>query len=367
MIQKKILLPTLIMSALLCPTALHAQQTKVLTADKSNEYGLVYTLPLTSLHVSLTARHDVAIPGPFFQYAAMYLGDSTPVTAESESWSLEKADVTPFGVADSEIQYLMQLKPGSLTSITVADDGMLLAINTPAPDYRKPDIADRPTESATPHIDPRKEYLKYVDQDFIACKSTSTRAKMLAEAIMEVRESRIALTRGTAETMPTDGRQLELMLNSLGAQEEALTAAFNGVRYSETSTRGFDYLPEGNAEEIICRISDFEGFTTSDDLSGTPVYVKVEITDEGELPVDARGETKKLPKDAIVYNIPGSAKVSISDGKKNFFSTETDFAQFGVTFGLAPSLFSDRRETYSATFNPTTGALVEIVSENDRQ
>lgn len=41
---------------------------------------------------------------------------------------------------------------------------------------------------------------------------------MLAESLMEIREAKVSLTRGTAETMPTDGRQLELMLESLRHQ-----------------------------------------------------------------------------------------------------------------------------------------------------
>ena len=32
-----------------------AQQTKLLTAEKHNEYGLVYTLPVTALDVEVTA------------------------------------------------------------------------------------------------------------------------------------------------------------------------------------------------------------------------------------------------------------------------------------------------------------------------
>lgn len=364
MLMKKIYM-LIAAAATMIPAA--AQQTKVLTADKSNEYGLVYTLPLTALHVDLTARHDVALRGPFYQYAAKYLGDSSPVMADTQSWTLQEATVTPYGVADTETRYLMQLKPGSVASITVADNGMLLAINAEVEAPKAPQTADRPQLTATPHIDPQKEYLKYVDQDFIACKSLATQARMLAESLMEVREARISLTRGTADAMPADGRQLELMLNSLREQEEAMTAAFNGIRFSETATRGFEAIPEEGGQTLICRISNFDGFTDADDLSGTPVYLNIEVTAEGELPVDARGETKKMPKDAVVYNIPGTATVSVTDGRRTYYSNETDFSQFGVSFGLAPTLFSDRKEPYSAIFNPTTGALVEISAENDRQ
>lgn len=37
-----------------------AQQTKILTADKHNEYGLVYTLPITTLEIEVTAKRTVS-------------------------------------------------------------------------------------------------------------------------------------------------------------------------------------------------------------------------------------------------------------------------------------------------------------------
>lgn len=357
MIKKSIMAVLVVLSAL---GNAQAQQTKILTADKSNDYGLVYTLPLTGVHVDLTARREVSLRGPYYQYARKYLGESNPVLENSEKWTLTDANVTPFGVADPEVQYLMQLKPGSVASVCVADNGMLLAINTEVDAPAAVATGDKPTLSSESHIDPSREYLKYVNEDFIASQSLAKQAEMLAESLMEVRDARISLTRGTADTMPADGRQLELMLSSLQQQEAALTAAFTGISYSETYTRGIDAVPEGDGKTVICRLSDVEGFVDSDDLSGAPITLTVQEVTEGALPIDSRGEPKKLPKDAVIYNIPGSATIIVGMGNRNYFSREMQFAQFGVQFGLAPTLFSDRKEPYCAVFNPVTGALVEV-------
>ncbi len=80
-----------------------------------------------------------------------------------------------------------------------------------------------------------REYLQYVDEDFIASQSSVKQAQMLAENLMEIRDAKTSLTRGTAETMPTDGRQPELMLESLRHQEAAMTAAFTGASYKRDS------------------------------------------------------------------------------------------------------------------------------------
>ena len=66
-------------------------------------------------------------------------------------------------------------------------------------------------------------------------------------------------------------------------------------------------------------MSDFAGFVDADDYSGDPVYVDVTVTSEGELPVDDKGEEKKLPKDAVIYNVPGAARGTFAPRKETLF------------------------------------------------
>ncbi|MDE6786111.1 MAG: DUF4831 family protein [Muribaculaceae bacterium] len=196
----------------------------------------------------------------------------------------------------------------------------------------------------------------------MASKSSAKQAQLLAESLMEVRDAKLALTRGTADNMPADGKQMELMLASLGEQEAALNAAFTGTLTTETVTRKFTFIPEKDAKEILFRMSDFAGFVDADDLSGDPVYIQIESVNEASLPLDAKGEPKKLPKNAVIYNIPGSAQVSISLLGKKLYDKEIQMSQFGMTFGLDPLLFTDKKEPSFAVFDPITGALLEIGS-----
>lgn len=345
------------MAVMLMAMPAMGQQTKILTADKHNEYGLVYRLPVTSLQFEVTARRTVSQAGPYYQYAKKYIGTDRVIKEDSEKWEIVSVKAESFGTADNEQEYLMQLKPGALTSICVADDGMLLAINQ---DAAMPARSSTPDDTElTGGVYPRA-YLQYVNEDFLASQSSAKQAQMLSESLMEVRDAKISLTRGTAETMPTDGRQLELMLASLGEQESAMTAAFIGSTSTQTVTRTFTFTPGEEGKYILFRMSDFAGFVEADDYSGDPVYVTVEILREGELPVDAKGETKKLPKDAVVYNIPGACKVTLSSLGRTLWTDEVECAQYGVQFGLQPTLFSEKKGRSSATFNPSTGALVEI-------
>lgn len=334
-----------------------AQQTRTLTADKHNEYGLVYTLPVTAVRFDVTARHTVSHAGPYFQYAKKYIGTDKVVKEDSEHWEILSVKATPVGIPDTENEYLMQLKPGALTSICVADDGMLLAINR---DVDAPAAPELPEDTRLKSEVGPRDYLQFVNEDFLASQSSAKQAQMLSESLMEVRDAKISLTRGTAETMPTDGRQLELMLNSLSQQEASMTAAFLGSVESQTVTRSFVFTPGEPGRSVLFRMSDFAGFVGADDYSGEPVYVNVKVTRRGEMPVDDKGDEKKVPRDAVIYNIPGAATVSLSHGGKTLWSGDLECSQYGIQFGLQPTLFSDRKARSYAVFDPATGALVKI-------
>lgn len=334
-----------------------AQQTKILTAEKFNEYGLVYNLPKTAVSVTVTARKQTFKVGKYFQYAKKYLGNDRVIKNNSEKWEILSIEATPFGIADKSTRYLMQLKAGATTYIGVADDGMLLSINTPASDPLIPDT--KYSVTAPPDINP-DEYLNYVTEDFLASQSTARQAQMLAEALLETRETRMAIASGEAENMPADGKQMELMLAQLTAKEKALTEAFTGVSYSQEATRTYTFVPSRDGKETLFRLSDFAGFVAADDFSGAPVYITTKIISRGELPRDANGEEKKFPKDGIVYTIPGTASITIFFQGEKLWSRDMEFAQFGTTFALSPTLFTAKKNPSYAIFSDITGGIIEI-------
>lgn len=360
----KLIIPLALSVALAAP----AQQTKKLTAEKHNEYGLVYSLPQTQLSITLTLNKTVETAGPFCQYAKKYLGTDRVVAEDRTAWSIIDVKVTPFGVADTSQQYLMQLKPGSPTYISVTPDGgMICAINAETRAPQLPVAESMGVLENTLVWNP-DEYLQYVGEDFLSSQSMSRRAQMLAESIMEVRDAKIALTRGTADNMPSDGEQLSLMLKSLAHQEETMTRAFTGHTYSEQLVATYIYTPEKEGKSVLMRLSAFDGPTTPDDYAGEPLYVSLKITQRPQLPRDEKGEEKKIPKDAVIYRIPGEAAVTLSYRARNIWEATLPVAQFGVDFGVSPTLFTDRKTPSFAIFNPVTGFLEEIgaVSELEK-
>ncbi len=335
-----------------------AQETKRLTAEKHNEYGIIYSLPITHIDFEVVATKTIRKAGPYHQYAEKYLGLSNAITQDSESWEVTSVRATSYGVPDPEEQYLMQFKLGSNGYIVVNERGVLLSINT---DPIVEDIVPtQPVEKKKSPLD-NNDYANVFTEEMLMSASKAKMAEVAAKQLYRIRESRLNLVTGEVDELPADGESYRLILQQLDEQAAALTALFMGTTQTETVVRHIDYLPmEESSNEVIFRISDLYGIVDADNLSGAPIYLSLKITEEGTLPINAKGEVKKMPKGAIAYAIPGEAEVTISNGKKNFFQGRMPIAQFGVIFGLDPAPFSDKKNPSCVTFYPQTGGIRQI-------
>ena len=335
-----------------------AQETKRLTADKHNEYGLIFSLPQTHLDLEVVATKTIRKAGPYYQYAEKYLGIPGAITQDSESWSLTSVKVNPYGVPDPEEQYLMQFKSGSDGYIVLDENGLLLSINTePVVDTIVPIEPKAKKKSPLDNHD----YAKVYSEELLMSASTAKMAEVAAKQLYRIRESRLNLVTGEVDELPADGESFKLVIQQLDEQEAALTALFMGTTQTETVVKHIDYIPVAEAtNEVVFRISDLYGIVDSNNLSGAPIYLNLQITEEGQLPVDNKGEVKKMPKNAVTSAIPGKAEVTLTDGKKALFKGEVPVAQFGVIFGLDPSLFTDKKNPTCATFYPQTGAIRQL-------
>lgn len=343
-----------ILLVLVAVAGAQAQQTRLLTPDKYSDYGLVYALPNTAFEVELTARHTVRQAGPFRQFAPKYVGTDKVITADSESWELTGVRLRTYGVANDSAIYRMQLKAGQTLTLCVADDGMLLGVNAEL----EPEAGWDDLQNPEPLLMPSAtEYLQYVGEEFSSARSDARRAALLAAGLNEVRQARLDLTRGTADNLPTDGAQLDLMLKSLTHQEELLLNAFRGREMTETRSARFTLVPGEEGRYVLARLNPYTGFVNRDDLSGDPVYLDIRVTEKPEIPKDEKGQEGRLPRDGVMYMLPGTAEISIQWQGRELFSTTAEMAQYGIPFAIDPALFTNRKAPAAAIFNPATGAL----------
>lgn len=356
----------LAISTLLIASGAHAQTTQKLSTGKNNEYGLTYSLPTTAVDVTFEVRHRVSVPGEFYNYAKRYLDIDNVIVEPSQECEIIGVVVIPRGIANPNDLWLAKFKNGSTVSMTLTDSDIPLAINLeevtePSTPELPKAIPAKPTPLETP------EARQAVTQEMSASSSLSQKARLAAQRIFELRESRNELLGGSAENMPPDGKAMELVLANIAAQEAALTAMFTGTVSEYTTVRTVTYTPRKDDLEptVIARLSPKDGIIDANDLRGEPIKLALSEIIEGKLPVNEKGVTKTFPKGGVAYTIPGSATATISIEGRTLASKPLEISQFGVVFGLDPALFSDKKAPSFVEFSPLTGSIVRIGSVSE--
>ncbi len=342
-------------SLLLAATGVNAQTEVKEYQPGMTEEGVTYCLPTTTLKVKIIASKSVYQPGQFAPYAEKYLKlrdvPQTPLT----TWTIKEVRVFPESDPDRTKMYSIKLKKKTIApQVALTKDGILLAIHTDAP--KEPAEPADPTDSVVKLLNPRD----YMSEDILSAGSTAKMAELTAQDIYNIRESRNDLTRGKADTMPTDGEQLRLMLKNLDNQETALLQLFKGTEKTSTHTFTMMLKPKGELKgQLLFRFSKRLGVVAANDLAGSPVYV--DLTDlktvKEPLPTDKK---KKEKEGSVYYNVPGKGTVRIytADGTELYKGTES-FSQFGNTEVLSSDLF-DKDASTTVQFYRTNGGIMKI-------
>lgn len=334
-----------------------AQTAQRLAATKANDYALVYTLPLTQLTVTLEAEMTVKRPGEFYKYAKKYLNINDPITTESRTVRLKSATIGTRGVANPDGRYAIQFKSGTAPYMLLDANNAPLAINTERTmKVEQPQLPEAIPAPPTPLETPAARQV--VSEEMMQSQSTAKRAELAAAALFAIRQTRSDLITGQAEQTPPDGKSLQLMLDNLEAQEEALLAMFVGTTAVSTDVATFSITPDDDiSKTVLARISPLNGIVDANDLSGDPVYLDLQVTNRGEMPVNEKGVRLEAPKNGVPYCIPGTVLVTITCNGQVYAERDTEMAQFGVVYGLAPNSFTDKKAPIFVIFDPSTGAI----------
>ena len=352
----------IITSLALCMSmSFSAQTTQKLTATKASEYGIIYTLPSTVVDITIETEKTVKKPGEIYRYAKKHFNANNAIDRESESITLKSINLTTRGVADSNQQYLMQFKSGSTPYLILNEENLPLAINTTDIPEEEKEVTLPKAQAALPTALETKAAQQVISKEMAQSQSSAKRAELAANQLFELRQTRQDILNGQAEQMPADGEAMQITLNNIQAQEDALIAMFMGTTQVSTSVKTITFTPsEEVSREIIARISASEGIIDSEDLAGEPIYLTLNIVEEGKLPLTEKGEPKTFPKGGVAYNIPGKVSLKIEYNGETFCDAIIPSAQHGVVFGIDPKLFTDKKAPTYLLFEPTTGAIKEL-------
>lgn len=321
--------------------------------------GVTYHLPDTEISVTVEACCIRQTPGEFYSYAERFLHIKDVISEAGNRWEITGMDCNGEGIPSREKVYTIKLN-NTANNIRLNDKGILQAINTIVPE--KP---------ATANIDTRKtagEYKtnasQYMTEEMLTATSTAKMAELTAKEIYAIRESKLAITRGQAENMPSDGAAISLLLQELDKQEIALTEMFTGrtdtIYHRYTLTIAPDEICD-TTKAVLFRFSRKLGMVDKENLAGEPVYYNIRNMKTVEKPAIDETAKKKTAKqsEGICYNIPGRARIEIYTRTRTFIEKEIAIAQFGMTEILSKTLFNKKNEV-KVLFDTATGGIISI-------
>ncbi len=320
--------------------------------------GAIYYLPKTALHFLVQVEKTTYTPGEYAPYAERYLALHGVKTEKTVSYRVTNVMMQAVGQADTAKCFALKYNARSAASnLELADDGVLLAINTPGIRQERPRHF---TPSAKPRaLNPRQ----FLNEEILAAGSMAKRAELIAQEIYNVRDSKNQLTRGEADYMPKDGEQLRIMLAQLDEQNQALTQLFAGTTVCDTTEYIIMTCPMTAVKDMVLfRLSQHLGIVNADDLSGEPYYLTIDDLKTVPVPADSKKKKRKLEEEGIYVNIPGRIKATVTHRGREYFTEELTAGQFGNVELLSAELFN-KRYAIRLRLNPVNGGVELLESE----
>lgn len=332
-------------------------------ADHPENYTLVYSLPKTTLRVSVEATRIITRRGPYYQFAERYLGISDVPATNENSWRIDNVKIRSYQEADPDHYYMLKTNDRHVTNyFKLNAEGFILPANQKQLPELEGHVYRMEHEKGEPlytdlsiHpsvVEETRTVMRMVRQDtaFVnvpvlqrqsVTRSTDAKAAEAADLIFELRSNRFRLLSGDLDLFP-DGRALESIIDEFARLEREYLDLFTGKVFEKTHEFTFDYTPNpelirGNIENhVIFRLSDTEGILPAGDESGRPVTLqlaKESKTDRMDRIQDVPSSRNSTP-DRLFYRIPDVAGVSLTDGNNEIARSRILVSQYGKVISL---------------------------------
>lgn len=336
-----------------------AAQTDISSFFSGTSEGVTYFLPDTKINITVEACCITRTPGEFSSYAERFLHIKDAITEPGNSWEIVGIESSSEGIPCKEKAYTVKLNNSSASNITLNDKGIIQAINTTAPENSeaKGTVIRQNTNN---HFDASQ----YLTEEMLTATSTAKMAELTAKEIYTIRESKLAITRGQSDNMPSDGAAIALLLQELDKQERALTEMFIGRTDTLYHSYSYEFTPSCDCDTtkaVLFRFSRKLGVLDKDNLAGEPVYYDLKNLRTVELPTASETEDNKksIKKEGVCYNIPGRARLEIYTRTRTLAKKDIAIAQLGTTEVLSKTLFG-KNNTTKVLFDPATGGIISI-------
>lgn len=328
--------------------------------------GLIYTLPKTNLKIKVNALYTEVIPGPYARFAQKYLGIANAPTTKEGSWVIVEVTADTYHQADPKnffvvepsedfaIDFLKVTHEGLIipaASSSFSSSQRLVKVSPQGEGVNYVDLSPSPyiaTEQTTHYsrVVQDSTFVRVpVHRSVVVERTIEDKAKEAADFIFSLRKRRMELLAGDADFV-AEGQAAEAVLKEISRLEEEYLTLFTGKIFRANVTHWFDYSPEAHgpdASSILFRFSDSRGVLPSSDLSGSPVLISLNVTDqwEGTSVLDQLITEKKGPRrDVVYYRMPVPVRVKVYDSKSEFLNQTLTFYQFGPMLRIPRELIN---------------------------
>lgn len=346
----KKLFPLVLIMIAVCGSA----QVEVTPFSTGVAEGVTYFLPDTKIEVTVGVKCVTRKPGEFARYADRFLRITDAVAEESKEWLLDCINVNTVGVPNSSKAFTVQLGSSVASNMVLTGDGIIQAVNRSVEET--PDVQVQ--VGTVQAVDPRR----YFTEEILQATSTAKMAELVSREIYAIRESKLAITRGTADNMPKDGLSMQLILDELNTQERVLTELFTGRIDTTVCEYKISFTPGEKSDTtraLLFRFSRKMGVVDADNLAGSPVYYDF-TSHKVEIPAtDPKKKKKEVKKEGICYILPGRADFRIYVPIKEYYNNTLPIAQYGTVEVLSKELFTKKANT-RVLFDTSTGNIISI-------
>jgi hypothetical protein len=326
--------------------------------------SLVYSLPVTVIRVEIEAEKTVSKVGPFYRYSKKLLNLNNVVLEDNVEWKLKGVKVYTIGKPDYSKRFVVSSSgPNVASMLNLTPEGVLVGVNLD----KLPETEDLLKTNVNTET-PSPEDLNFDDVPMLEKQliktSTAAMAEETANLIYKVRKRRFKILASDFPVLPPDGEAFEVSVEELNKYEKELMELFTGKKETFTVTKTFDFIPDSMSvnSSVLCRFSKQKGILGPMDLTGTPVYIEVNVEKPKDLPAGyVEVEKNETLEQGLFCNTPAKADVKIIDRNILLLEKEVLLGQYGQLISLPAELL--KRDNVRIELDPATGALKNISKE----
>lgn len=323
--------------------------------------AIVYSLPITTIHLIVESVEHSFVAGPYARYAKKYLG----VEGREESgveYQLSSIELIPYLEADPSINIALQLgnqRNASANFLEMINQGLILwsdSFGGVNQKVRYPNLADnsqllRAASSSNLVSEKSTLYTTQksgatiervaVEQSHIVEKSEERKAQEVADKIFTLREKRLNIITGDTDAT-FSGDALRAAIEEINRLEERYLSLFLGSSSYSTKRSTFDVVPMAEREQqlyIAFRFSERRGVIPTSDLSGRPIVLELQLS-AGDSP--AKEEMVAASKGSVLYRKPAMVNAKVMDGEELLLQSRVPLYQLGSLLSFPINIATGR-------------------------